>query len=697
MRGRVGVEIGGTFTDLVWLRADDTLVTHKVLSTPEAIHEAVLLALEEAGVVLGEVGHVVHGSTVVTNALLTRRGAPTGLLTTKGFRDVIEIGTHDREGNVYEIFYRKPRAPIPRRFVREVSERIQADGAVVEPIDLDGAWAEARQLIDGGVRALAICFLHSYRNQAHEAALAAKIRARAPDVFVTASHEVSSEFREYARTMTTVVNAFVGPVVKGYIDDLDAGLDERGFGGAMQIMQSNGGIMPAAAAGAYAARILLSGPAAGVRGAMWFARRNGIDNAVTLDMGGTSSDVCLAPGLEPTARQELNIDGLPVRSPSTDIVTVGAGGGSIAALDPGGFLTVGPVNAGASPGPACYGRGGEAPTVTDAQVVAGILRPERFLGGRMTLHPERAVAALARIGLDGPPEQAADSVLRVVNNNMAAALRLVSTERGIDPREYVLVAYGGGGPIHAAMVGEDVGIGKVLVPWSPGLVSAFGLLVADPTADLVRTRIHTVDDDTLGAAVVDALRAEGLDAAARYGIDATGCELQIALDLRYAGQAYEITVWIHDLPAGAERIRGGARPALRLRPQDSSRRGGQLPRSNDAEDRQPAAAAGPRRRRRASALARRYHSRRWHRIGGLRRPRQPAARLRHRRAGGHRGANGDEAGARRLARAGAGQRRPDGREGRSVNRDLDPTPAATAHAADEYGYNPGQGNARTQP
>ena len=269
MRGRVGVEIGGTFTDLVWLRADDALVTHKVPSTPEAIHEAVLLALEEAGVVLGEVGHVVHGSTVATNALLTRRGAPTGLLTTKGFRDVIEIGTHDREGNVYEIFYRKPRAPIPRRFVREVSERIQADGAVVEPIDLDGAWAEARRLIDGGVRALAICFLHAYRNQAHEAALAAQIRARAPDVFVTASHEVSSEFREYERTMTTVVNAFVGPVVKGYIDDLDAGLGERGFGGALQIMQSNGGIMPAAAAGAYAARILLSGPAAGVRGAMW--------------------------------------------------------------------------------------------------------------------------------------------------------------------------------------------------------------------------------------------------------------------------------------------------------------------------------------------------------------------------------------------------------------------------------------------
>ena len=552
---RIGVEIGGTFTDLVWRREDGALTTHKVMSTPEEIHRAVMQVIEAVEVDLEAVGHVIHGSTVATNALLTRLGARTGLLTTKGFRDVIEIGSHDRQGNVYEILYRKPRPPVARQFIREVPERIQADGAVVEAIDLDAAWSEAQKLIDGGVEAIAICFLHAHRNAAHEAALAALIRERAPHVLVTASHEISPEFREYERTMTTVVIAFVGPVVKGYMDKLAAGLSEQGFTGALQILQSNGGIMPASNAGEQGARILLSGPAAGVRGALWFAKRNGIKNAVTIDMGGTSTDVCLAPELEPAARQEFRIDGLPVRSPSIDITTVGAGGGSIAALDPGGFLAVGPASAGAKPGPACYGQGGEAPTVTDAQLVSGILRPERFLGGRMTLYPELAESAFSEIDLDETTVQAADNVLRVVNNNMAAALRLVSTERGIDPRDYVLVGYGGGGPIHAAMVAEEVGISRVLVPWSPGLVSAFGLLVADPTIDLVRTHIHAVDENSLNAAIIEELKTEGLAAATRHGIDPQACDVAIGLDLRYAGQAYELTVWFGDSSADADSLR----------------------------------------------------------------------------------------------------------------------------------------------
>ncbi len=565
MQGRIGVEIGGTFTDLVWRGADGALAVHKVLSTPEALDEGVMRALDESGARLAEVRHVVHGSTVATNALLTRQGAATGLVTTRGFRDVIELGTHDRSGNVYEIFYEKPRSPIPRRHVREVDERVAADGAVVAPIDLEAAWAEIEALIAAGVGSIAICFLHSYRNAAHEKALAALLRERAPEIFVTASHEISPEFREYERSMTTAVNAFVGPVVAGYLGALAGGLGERGFAGALQIMQSNGGVMPAQGAGTRAVRMLLSGPAAGVRGALWFARRNGLDDAVTLDMGGTSCDVCLAPGLEPGVVPELTIDRLPIRSPALDIVTVGAGGGSIARVDPGGFLTVGPESAGAAPGPACYGLGGEEATVTDAQVVAGILRPERFLGGRMTLAPDSARAALTRVGLDAPVEGVADSVLRVVNNNMAGALRLVSTARGIDPRDFALVAYGGGGPIHAAMVAEEVGIGRVLVPWSPGLVSAFGLLVADLTVDLARTRIHQVDDGTLDAAVVGDLTRAGLEAAAAQGLDADACELRLALDLRYAGQAYELTVWIDDAPADADHIRDGFSAAHRRR------------------------------------------------------------------------------------------------------------------------------------
>src|SRR3990170_1282556 len=326
-------------------------------------------------------------------------------------------------------------------------------------------------------------------------------------------------------------------------------------------MQSNGGIVPAPAAGANAVRTLLSGPAAGVRGAVWFARRAGVTDAISLDMGGTSTDVCLTPDLSPVTIGESCIDGLTIRSPALDIVTVGAGGGSIAAIDPGGFLQVGPQSAAARPGPACYGRGGTEPTVTDAQVVAGILRPDHFLGGRMPLYPERAAAALTRVAQGATVARAADAVLRMASGNIAAAVRLVSTARGIDPREYVPVAYGGAGPVHAALVAEELEVRRVLVPWSPGLVSAFGLLVADPTVDLVQTAIQPVGDDSLSAAVVARLRREALAAAAAHGLDLGRCTTSIAVDTRYAGQAFELAVPIERLPASAAEIRdafGGA-------------------------------------------------------------------------------------------------------------------------------------------
>ena len=552
---RVGIEIGGTFTDLVWRRADGALATHKVLSTPDALQQGVLQALDEAGVCLPAVGALVHGSTVATNALLTRAGAPTGLLVTEGFRDILEIGRQDRTGNIYELLYRKPAPPVPRRRVREVRERILADGRVRVPLDVEGAWTQAEELLRAGVTSLAVSFLHAYRNPEHERAVAAMLRERAPDVYVSASHEISPEFREYERTMTTAINAFVGPVVSAYVAALVARLAERRFAGILQVMQSNGGIVPAPAAGANAVRTLLSGPAAGVRGAVWFARRAGVTDAITLDMGGTSTDVCLTPDLSPVAIGESHIDGLPVRSPALDIVTVGAGGGSIAAIDPGGFLQVGPDSAAARPGPACYGRGGTEPTVTDAQVVAGILRPDHFLGGRMPLYPERAAAALTRVAQGATVARAADAVLRMASGNIAAAVRLVSTARGIDPREYVLVAYGGAGPVHAALVAEELEVRRVLVPWSPGLVSAFGLLVADPTVDLVQTAIQPVGDDSLSAAVVARLRREARAAAAAHGLDLGRCTTSIAVDTRYAGQAFELAVPIERLPASADEIR----------------------------------------------------------------------------------------------------------------------------------------------
>lgn len=552
---RVGVEIGGTFTDLVWRRTDGFLVTHKVLSTPDALQQGVIQALGEAGCDLPAVSHVVHGSTVATNALLTRSGAPTGLLVTEGFRDILEIGRQDRTGNIYELFYRKPASPVARRHVREIPERILADGSVRLPVNVETAWGQAQELLRAGVTSLAICFLHSYRNPQHERAVASILRERAPDIYVSASHEISPELREYERAMTTAINAFVGLVVSRYVEALIAMLAERRFAGVLQVMQSNGGIVPATAAGANAVRTLFSGPAAGVRGAVWFGRRAGVKDAITLDMGGTSTDVCPTPDLTPATVGESSIDGLPVRIPALDIVTVGAGGGSIAAIDPGGFLQVGPHSAGARPGPACYGRGGTDPTVTDAQVVAGILRPEHFLGGRMRLHPERAVAALGRAAQGATIAQAADSVLRMANSNIGAAVRLVSTARGIDPRNYVVVAYGGAGPVHAALVAEELEIRRVLVPWSPGLISAFGLLVADLAVDLVHTRIHQVDDESLGPTTVERLRRQALDAATARGLAPQRCTVSISVDARYAGQAFELSVPVDRLPATAAEIR----------------------------------------------------------------------------------------------------------------------------------------------
>ncbi|MCB8883717.1 hydantoinase/oxoprolinase family protein [Acidisoma cellulosilytica] len=557
MLNKVGVEIGGTFTDLVWAKPDGTVVTGKVPSTPEAIDQAVIDALTKAEVPLAEIAQFSHGSTIATNALLTRRGTKAGLLTTEGFRDVIEIGTHDRVGSIYNIFYRKPASPIPRRLIGEVSERMDAAGRVLKPLDLDHAWAGVERLLGEGVDAIAISLLHAYANPAHEQALAALIAERAPGIAVYASHVVSPEFREYQRSMTTVVSAFVGPVVGRYVESLANRLAAGGYTGVLGIMQSNGGMMPASAAGANAARMLLSGPAAGVRAAIWFARRNGLKDIITLDMGGTSTDVAIAPDLTPRMASELMVDGLPVRTPAVDMETVGAGGGSIAAIDGGGFLAVGPASAGALPGPACYDRGGDRPTVTDAQVIAGLLRPSRFFGGQMALRTDLAEAALNSLDLPGMTTAArADAVLRTVNGNMAAAVRLVSTARGIDPRGFALVAYGGGGPVHGALVADEVGIRQVLVPWSPGIGSAFGLLVADVVVDLVRTNLHRLDDRTMDEAAVATLLAECRQTAIANGLGESGYDVQLGLDLRYAGQAFELTIWSDGSPVDAATLRG---------------------------------------------------------------------------------------------------------------------------------------------
>jgi N-methylhydantoinase A len=553
--GRVGVEIGGTFTDMVWIGPDGRLRTGKTPSTPKAIHEAVLRVIDEADLALDRIEQVAHGSTVATNALITRRGAKAALVTTSGFRDALVIGRADRDHDIYSMRYRHPEPPIRRGMIKEVEERILHDGTVLHPLDREAAWRAILPLVEDGVEGIAICLLHAYRNPVHEKVLVELLRERAPGVAVSASHAVSPEFREYERSVTTAVNAFVGPVVGRYVGELSDGLSRRGYAGVMQIMQSNGGMMPASAADLNAVRMLLSGPAAGIRAALWFAKRSGIQDAITLDMGGTSTDVAIAPGLVPGMVPELKIDGLPVRTASVDMATIGAGGGSIAEIDRGGFLTVGPKSAGALPGPACYGRGGTGATVTDAQVIAGLLRPTRFFGGRMVLRDDLARAALGELNFPGGVREAADAVLRMVNSNMASAVRLVSARRGIDPSAYTIVAFGGGGPLHGAMVAEELGMRQVLVPWAPGLSSAFGLLIADTLIDFGLSDIHPLGDGSLDRERIRGLKARAAEAAAQNGLEQGSYSVSIGLDMRYAGQAFELTVWTEGRPTSPADLR----------------------------------------------------------------------------------------------------------------------------------------------
>ncbi len=552
---RVGVEIGGTFTDLVWIDKDGALRIGKTPSTPQAIHEAVLRVLDDAQVDLAGIEQVAHGSTVATNALLTRQGAKTAMVVTSGFRDALLIGRAERNGDIYNMRYRRTEPPLRRSMIREVKERILHDGSILEPLDRDAAWLVLQPLVESGVEGIAICLINAYRNPGHEIVLRDLLQERAPHVVVSLSHEVSPEFREYERGLTTTVNAFVGPTVARYVHELGGGLAQLGYAGVLQVMQSNGGMMPAASAGANAVRMLLSGPAAGIRAAMWFAARNGLRNVITLDMGGTSTDVTIAPDLQPKFTPELVIDGLAIRTASFDMATIGAGGGSIAAIDRGGFLAVGPQSAGAQPGPACYGKGGEQATVTDAQVVSGLLPPKRFLGGRMALRADLAREALDALCFPGGARAAADAILRIVNSNMAGAVRLVSARRGSDPSDYAIVAYGGGGPLHGAMVAEELGIREVLVPWAPGLASAFGLLIADTLIDVAVSDLHPLGDGSLDVSRLAFLSDRAAEAAAQNGLPPGSYDLSIGLDMRYAGQAFELTVWTGPHAARANDLR----------------------------------------------------------------------------------------------------------------------------------------------
>jgi N-methylhydantoinase A len=536
----IGIDTGGTFTDLVIFQQGNITV-HKTLSTPDDPSRAILRALEHLGI-LHRAGVIVHGSTVATNAVLEGKGVKTGLITTAGFRDVLEIGRQTRP-HLYDLRVQKVPPLVPRDLRVEVVERLDKDGKVLVPLD-ETTIEEALNTLDAaGVTSIAISLLFSFTNPDHERQVAERARSRG--FAVSASCEVLPEFREYERTSTAVLNAYVGPLMDRYLAQLEQLLPPQTV---LRIMQSNGGSISSQEARRGAARTLLSGPAAGVVGAAFTAEASGYQQIITIDIGGTSTDVALVNGtiVETTTSQ---VGGYPTRLPMIDINTVGAGGGSIAWFDDGGALRVGPHSAGATPGPAAYARGGASATVTDANVILGRLLPEAFLGGTMSLDTTAARKAVESIAqqLQTSVEEAAWGIICVVNANMEAAIRVISVERGVDPRQMTLVAFGGAGPLHACELAADLRIPRVLIPTVPGVLSALGMLVADTRKDYVQTVMLPAEGSQVRIShVVRILEEQGRTDLQREGFRVEQIHCERFLDMRYPGQSYELTIALEE-------------------------------------------------------------------------------------------------------------------------------------------------------
>ncbi|HXG35399.1 MAG TPA: hydantoinase/oxoprolinase family protein, partial [Dehalococcoidia bacterium] len=543
MTAVLGVDVGGTFTDF-FLWQDGSLAVYKRPSTPPDPAEGVLAGLEESG---ARPDLVVHGSTIATNAFIERKGDPVALITTRGFRDILAIGRQNRPA-LYDLAPRRSPPLVMDEGRLEVDERLDSHGQVLQPLDLEQVESLLDRVQELGFSSLAVSLLFSFLDPKHEQLIAGAARRRG--LFVSASHEVYPHHREYERTSSTVINAYLSPLMTRYLASLEEGLQARGVQ-RLSVMQSNGGSMDARAAGSLSIRTVLSGPAAGVAGALWLARQAGFDQIITLDMGGTSTDVALCPG-KVLERQETLIGELPVCGASLDVISVGAGGGSLAWLDSGGALRVGPQSAGAYPGPACYGYASE-PTVTDAQVLLGRIQPDRPLAGRLSLQPQRshqAIAALAS-AFGQRAEKGADAVIQVANASMASALRVVSVERGYDPRLFTLVAFGGAGPLHACHLAEALGIPRVLVPRYPGILSALGAVASETTKDLSAAcmlRIEPKESESWLQAEqtlrkrADELYRQVLAELKNEGFPTAAARREVFLEMRYLGQSYEISI-----------------------------------------------------------------------------------------------------------------------------------------------------------
>jgi N-methylhydantoinase A len=553
---RLAVDIGGTFTDLVALdEATGALALGKTLTTPGNFADGVLDAIVESDIDLSDVSQFVHGTTVVINALTERTGCRVALVTTRGFRDVLEIQRANRR-DMYNLLYRKPTPFVPRALRFEVRERVTWSGDVLEPLRDEDVVEAAAACRRRGVEAIAVSFLHAYAHVEHEERAKRLLEEHCPGVPVSASHELTREWREYERTNTTVLNAYVRPVADAYLASLAKQLAARGLRGSLLTMQSNGGTSSFTRSRRLPIHLVESGPVGGIIGAAAVARQAGLENCIAFDMGGTTAKVSVMESGEVAVRTDYHLErsqthaGYPLRIPVVDIVEVGAGGGSIAWLEDGGSLHVGPRSAGASPGPACYDRGGTLPTVTDANLVAGRLDAAYFLGGRMRLNEKsarNAVAALGeRVGLD--VDEAALGILRLVNANMQAALERVTVERGHDPRDFALVAYGGAGGLHASALARQLHVGTILIPVAPGQFSAWGMLLTDLRQDYVRTRVTPCSRatwDRVRSELGD-LSSEALSGFAEEHVVVERAWAQQFVDLRYAGQEHAVLTPILD-------------------------------------------------------------------------------------------------------------------------------------------------------
>ena len=555
MAWRIGVDSGGTFTDVcLFDQASGRIAVWKVSSTPadpaHAVIEGVSEALAQIPAQASDVTYFGHGTTVATNALIQHRGAPTGLITSDGFRDLLEIG-RQRRPDLYDLQADKPPVLVERALRLEVPERLRHDGRVETALDEVAVRNAVRRLRAAGVEAVAVCFLYSFLDPAHEAAACRIVSEEFPEAFACASHEVAPEFREYERLSTTVVNAYLGPVIARYIGGVADRLAALGVTARPHLTQSNGGVIGFDTAARLPVRTVLSGPSTGVVGAQVTARLAGVDDVITFDMGGTSTDVALMQGGEARLAREAVVHGYPIKAPMLDIHTVGAGGGSVAFVDTGGLLKVGPRSAGADPGPACYDRGNDEATVTDANVVLQTLNPAYLLGGRMGVRGDLARAAIGRLaatlGMDALAT--AQGIISVVTANMARAIRVISVQRGHDPRDYTLVAFGGAGPLHAARLAVELDIRRILVPRNPGILCAMGLLLADLRADFAATRLLALSSAAISEVevIVAGLRRRCEAWFAEGGIEANARRVALMVDMRYAGQNYELSV---PLPAG---------------------------------------------------------------------------------------------------------------------------------------------------